>query len=305
MPDFRELINKVYMYHRRHFRDQFDYRCGQYLMGLIEMNTGYIRNITIILVITMAIAGWASAVSPTSALYDNTGITTTIDATCIGTFIVNHDMEWQQTNNPNASLLNVSLTPEEKRAIFAYTENTMGADGTTRYTKQFGMNGGNVSEGRNNLDVRHTVNYKTDDNGRLLWNEVATMTAAGTAGATDESKCTFASDSKNSAGYDATVTAGSVMNVKEVAAVTEVGARAISENSGVPVNLKYGFDAQGIGTDEGKTLAEGSAQVFMNTHSVTGDPGDANVTTKIYDRQRTLANGLFDLTQTHEYGSTS
>lgn len=69
----------------------------------------------IILVLT---TGWASAVRPTSATYDQTGITTTIDATCIGTLLVNHDMEWQQTNLPNGDLANNTLSPDETRAIF-------------------------------------------------------------------------------------------------------------------------------------------------------------------------------------------
>jgi hypothetical protein len=100
------------------------------------------------------------------------------------------------------------------------------------------------------------------------------------------------------------------MDVKEVAAVTTVGGRAISESSSVPVNLRYGFDAQGLGTDGNNTLAKGSAEVYMRTdfkvydnvynQTVTG----GNQTTRITDRQRTVASGLFDLAQTHEFSST-
>lgn len=273
------------------------------LMGLIEMNTSNLGKVGIFVVIMIMMAGWASATSPTSALYDQTGISTTIDATCIGTFIVNHDMEWGQTNNPNASLLNTALTPDEKRAIFAYRENTLGADGTTRYNKQYNMDGSNVSDGRENLQASHVVNYQTNDSGRLWFDEEGTVTVAGTAGSADPNKCVFATGSGGSAGYDATVSAGSVMNVEEVSAVTEIGARAISESSSVPVNLRYGFDAQGIGTNADNNLAKGSAEVHMTTNAVTGDTGDQNVTTKIYDRQRTAANGLFELAQNHGYNS--
>jgi hypothetical protein len=272
-------------------------------MGLIEMNTSNFGKVGMFVVIMITMAGWASATSPTSALYDQTGISTSIDATCIGTFIVNHDMEWGQTNNPNASLLNTALTPEERRAIFAYRENTLGADGTTRYNKEFNMDGSNASAGRDNLQVSHAVKYQTNDSGRLWFSEEGTVITAGTAGASDPNKCVFAKGSGGAAGYDATVSAGSVMNVEEVSAVTEIGARAISENSNVPVNLRYGFDAQGIGTNTNNTLAKGSAEVHMTTNAVTGDTGDQNVTTKIYDRQRTAVNGLFELAQNHGYNS--
>ena len=265
-----------------------------------------------LIIILVLATGWASAIRPTSALYDQTGISTTIDATCIGTLIVDHDMEWQQTNTPGANLLNNTLTGGETRAIFTYTEDTMGADGTTRYTKEYGMDGSNVSQGRDNLNVRHTVNFQTNESGKLLWDEMATITANGAAtNGTNIGRCVFAGGgSDGSAAFSGTVEAGSMMNVEEVAAVTTVGGRAISESSTVPVNLRYGFDAQGLGTDANSTLAKGSAEVFMNTNFVTGDPATdescppSNVTTMIKDRQRTVASGLFDLAQTHEYTST-
>jgi hypothetical protein len=90
-----------------------------------------------------------------------------------------------------------------------------------------------------------------------------------------------------------------------------VGGRAISESSSVPVNLRYGFDAQGLGTDGNNTLAVGSAWVEMNTDFVIYDDvyktnqSSANQTTRITDRQRTVASGLFDLAQTHEFSSTT
>ena len=276
-------------------------------MGLNDMNTYNLRRVIALLFILLVITpGWALAIRPTSALYDNTGISTTIDATCIGTFIVNHDMEWQQTNNPLANLSGSLLNENETRAIFTYRENTLGADGTTRYTKDYNMQGSNVSEGRDNLNVIHTINYQTDQSGTLLFDEEGTITVQGSPTTGDDvGRCVFAAGSgSGSAGFDGTVAAGSVMNVQEVAAVTQLGGRAISESATVPVNLRYGFDAQGLGTTENNTLAVGAAQVFMNTEFHTHDMDEGNITTLISDRQRTLASGLFDLAQTHEYTST-
>ena len=88
-------------------------------MGLIDMSACKLRQFSVLLIIILVLAtGWASAVRPTSALYDNTGITTTIDATCIGTLLVYHDMEWQQTNKAGgANLANNTLTKDETRAF--------------------------------------------------------------------------------------------------------------------------------------------------------------------------------------------
>jgi hypothetical protein len=285
------------------------------LMGLINMNACTMRQLSTVLIIILVLTtGWASAVRPTSATYDQTGITTTIDATCIGTLLVNHDMEWQQTNLPNGDLANNTLSPDETRAIFTYRENTLAASGTTRYTKEYNMDGSNVSDGRDNLYARHTVNYQADQSqsGTMLWDEGATITSLGAAtNGNDVGRCVFAGGTGgNGAAFKGTVEAGSAMNVQEVAAVTTVGGRAISESSTVPVNLRYGFDAQGLGTNANNTLAVGAAEVYMNTNFETYDniyqaSGDGNVTTKITDRQRTVARGLFDLAQTHEYSSTA
>lgn len=283
-------------------------------MGLINMEACKLRRISLTLIIVLLmITGWASAIRPTSALYDQTGISTTIDATCIGTFIVDHDMEWHQSSNEGSNLLDHNLTDGETRAIFTYTEDTLGADGQTLYTKDYSMDGSNVSQGRDNLNVRHTVNFETDNSGSLIWDEQGTITVDGaSSNSTDVGRCVFAGGTNaGSAAFSGTVDAGSRMNVREVAAVTELSGRAISESSTVPVNLRYGFDAQGLGTDANNTLAVGSAEVFMNTNFVTGDPASTedcstptNVTTMIKDRQRTVASGLFDLAQTHEYTST-
>lgn len=253
---------------------------------------------------------WASAVRPTSALYDETGITTTIDATCIGSLLVNHDMEWQQSNSVNGNVKNNTLANDETRAIFTYRENTLAASGSARYTKEYSMDGSNVSEGRDNLNARHTINYQSDptQSGAMLWDEEGTISLAGHAiNSLDTGRCVFATNGANAgAGFIGSVDAGSMMNVEEVAAVTQLGARAISPSSTVPVSLRYSFDAQGLDTDNKDRLATGSAEVTMNTNFEVFDTKarDSNTTTMIKDRQRTVARGLFDLAQTVGYAST-
>jgi len=254
--------------------------------------------------------GSVAAIRPTSALYDKTGLTTTIDATCIGTLMVNHDMEWEQSSSPNGNLENTSLVGDEVRTDITYREDTMAVAGSTRYTKDYAMDGSNASAGNDNLAVQHTVNYLADDsqNGLMLWDEQGTISQWGRGTTnTSETRCVFASGGDAGAGgFAGFVSAGSLMNVEEVAAVTQMGGRSISADSKTPVSLRYNFDAQGLDTDKKDKLASGSAIVYQDTHFETynTDTTSANATTKIRDSQDTQVRGLFDLAQKVGYTST-
>jgi len=261
------------------------------------------------MIVLLVLPGFAAAIRPTSALYDKTGLTTTIDATCIGTLVVDHDMEWQQTNTPEGNLNSATLHGDEVRTDTTYRENTLAAYGTTKYTKDFSMDGSNASQGTDNLGVRHTVNYLANESegGQMLYDEQGTITQYGRGTANNsEIKCVFASGSSGAGGFGGYVSAGSLMDVKEVAAVTQMGGRMISADSKTPVNLRYAFDAQGVDSDTKDKLATGSASVYQTTNFETYDKNtvDSNTTTKIYDQQNTQARGLFDLAQTVGYTST-
>lgn len=276
------------------------------------MNNRELGRLCVLLMIGLLILpGFAAAIRPTSALYDKTGLTTTIDATCIGTLTVDHDMEWEQTNTPNGNLKSPTLQGDEVRTDTTYREDTLAAAGTTKYTKDFSMDGSNASAGADNLGVRHTVNYLADQSqgGQMLYDEQGTITqyGRGTSNSTDTTKCVFASGGDSGAGgFGGYVSAGSLMDVQEVAAVTQMGGRMISADSKTPVNLRYGFDAQGVDSDTKDKLATGSASVYQRTNFETYDKNTANsnTTTKIDDTQNTQARGLFDLAQTVGYTST-
>ncbi|HWQ66057.1 MAG TPA: hypothetical protein VN372_04205 [Methanospirillum sp.] len=269
-----------------------------------------LRSAILITICLILVSGNVMAIRPTSALYDKTGLTTTIDATCYGTLLVEHDMEWEQTNTGDGNIKNNTLVGEEARADLTYRENTLAVSGTSKYTKEYSMNGANVSDGRDNLGVRHTINYQADksQNGLMLWDEQGTISAAGRASETlNGGKCVFANSADDgAAGFVGYVSAGSTMNVEEVAAATSLGSRAISGDSKVPVNLRYSFDAQGLDTDSKDKLATGSASINMDTSFEVYDKTtvNSNTTTKIQDYQKTQARGLFDLAQSVGYTST-
>ncbi|MFH0966995.1 MAG: hypothetical protein V1862_04845 [Methanobacteriota archaeon] len=267
--------------------------------------------LVLIMVVLLLLPGFGAAIRPTSALYDKTGLTTTIDATCIGTLMVDHDMEWQQGNSPNGDLKDNTLQGDEVRTDITYHEDTMAVAGSTKYSKEYSMDGSNATAGTDNLGVRHMVNYEADEsqNGLMLWDESGTISQYGT-GTNNETaplKCVFASNGETGAGaFAGSVSAGSLMNVEEVALVTQMGGSSIADNAKVPVSLRYNFDAQGLDTDTKDKLASGSASVYTNTgfETYNKNPEDANTTTMIRDHQNTQVRGLFDLAQTVGYTST-
>jgi hypothetical protein len=281
-----------------------------HLMGLRNMRIAYIgRKVILLAICLMLLSGAASAVRSTSAQFDKTGLTTMIDAKCIGTTIVQHDMDWEQNNIAGGNLANATLAAGETRADFTYRENTLATAGTTRYTKDFNMDGSNVSNGQDNLDVAHSITYQGDpaQSGKMLYDEQGTVQVYGSAkNSTSTTQCTFAAGgSAGQAGYRAVTTAGSTMDVSEVAAVTTMGARAISGDEQTPVNLRYGFDAAGIQNSTNNGYANGSAEVYGSTSVEVSDTQNTNLTTRIDDRQRTVQRGLFDLAQTMGYKSTT
>lgn len=279
-------------------------------MGLSNMSIGYLGRLFVVITISLIlISGWASAVRPTSAQFDKSGLTTTIDATCIGTTLVQHDLDWEQNNIPEGNLGSAKLVTGETRADFTYTESTLATAGTTKYTKEYNMDGTNVTDGRDNLNVAHGITYQADQTqgGRMLYGEQGTLQLYGSnSTSTSTTRCTFAAGSNGAgAGYRAVTSAGSSMDVSEVAAVTTLGARGISANEQVPVNLRYSFDATGVqpnSTDH--KYAVGAAEVKGSTGVEVSDTTNTNLTTKIIDDQRTVQRGLFDLAQTMGYKST-
>ncbi|MBN1167555.1 MAG: hypothetical protein JXA44_10565 [Methanospirillaceae archaeon] len=252
--------------------------------------------------------GTVDAIRPASAQYDQSVITSTIEATCIGTFIVDHHMEWGQTGGSDYNNVSSPSGLGEVRSQIGYHEDTVAADGMTHYIKNFEMDGSNVTAGLDNLKSDHMIEFQSLEgvNGRMLYDEVVGLTTDGQPDADANQGCVFMNDGAGAAGFHAVITAGSSMNVEEVAATMSAGVAGISASNDMPVNVRYSFDAAGMASDEKDDLATGSAEVFLNVNAAVGTPtpGNNNVTTYIDSRDRTMAGGLFDLAQQVGYTST-
>ena len=147
-----------------------------------------ICTIIIILIVSMlCLTCYAMAetnsVRPSQANYGDNKVSSTVDAFCVGTFMVTHAMQWDQTSDRNGSLNSNPLKEGESRTDYTYREFTLGYEGTANYIKEFGMNGGNVGEGLDNLNVNHLIDFAGDPTktGLLHFEEQATMAVAGAA----------------------------------------------------------------------------------------------------------------------------
>jgi len=268
----------------------------------------------------LLLACHAAAVRPTPANYGNNIVTSTVDAFCIGTFTVGHEMQWKQTSD-DRGFGNNPIALGESQVDYTYRENTVGYQGTATYLKDFSMNGGNVQQGLDNLNVNHIIDFQNDPdsygNGKLIFDEMARMDVYGAAGSDPNNPiCIFAVGGAGDGSYSGHVTVGSSMRVEEVSARMSIGSSSISDHSRTPVNLRYTFDAEGLATSE-VGLAVGSARVFSEVdmhvnnsyHEGTSDPADPDnphspapgQTGHFQDRQQVSMHGLFDLATSFEY----
>ncbi len=276
-------------------------------MGLFVMKREIVRNLIIALILGLVfIVGSAEAIRPASAQYDQSGITSTIEATCIGTFIVDHTMEWGQTGGSDYNNISSPSGVGEVRSTIGYHEDTVATDGMTHYVKNFNMDGSNVTAGLDNLNSDHQIQFESLEgvNGRMLYDEMVGLTTDGQPDADASQGCVFYDGGAGAAGFHAVITAGSSMNVEEVAATMSAGVAGISASNDMPVNVRYSFDAAGMESDDKDELATGSAEVFLNVDAQIGTPTGTNMTTYIDNRDRTQAGGLFDLAQQVEFSST-
>jgi hypothetical protein len=301
-------------------------------MGLMKTR---IYQLTIVLMACMLfLACHSAAVRPTPANYGNNIVTSTVDAFCIGTFTVDHEMQWSQTSDDRGFGHN-PIAFGESQVDYTYREATVGYHGIATYLKDFGMNGGNAQAGLDNLNINHAIDFQRLDgtSGTLLFDEMARMDAYGAprADSTDNPVCIFAAPSggPGNGSYKGHVTVGSQMNVQEVSARMSIGSAGISNNPNAPVNLRYTFDAEGLATSD-VGHAVGAARVYSDVDMHVNNSYHANVD-KDYqdclaeliheaecealhpgsrapgmngyfqDSQRQSMRGLFDLATTFEY----
>ena len=260
-----------------------------------QMKTGGTA-ITIIVIIMMTIAfiGVASAGSPARSTPETQSIRSVTMTKCEGMVTHSVNTKWESSNE---DLLNSPpLQANEVYGAVRYNENLQALDGETVFIKHFGIDTGNAP----NLNVMTSMGYKAGEIGALSYYERVGMTIIANRAATRGGiLCPFASAAVPMLPTShEEVSAGSRMMVTDVLATTrtQVG---ITES---PVSLDYGITATGSGG--AGTLAHGRIAAEFSVFAEAGSAGtDLGLGSRLTHYERSSANAWWEFSKEMGYES--
>ena len=259
----------------------------------------------IILILTIAFSGVASAGRPACSTPETQSIRSVTMIKCEGMVTHQVNTKWESSNE---DLLNSPpLQADEVYGEVTYNEDLKALDGETVFVKDFGIDTGDAP----NLDVMTSMGYKTGAIGALSYDERVGMTIIANPTATkDVILCPFASRAtgdKLPASCEE-VSAGSSMMVTEVLATTRTKV-GITES---PVSLQYGITATGLGgagtPAHGRIAAEFSVYAEEGSAENGGHCGLGNVSkptlgSRLTYYERSSANGEWEFSKEMDYVS--
>ena len=246
--------------------------------------------IIMIIMMTIAFSGVASAGSPACTTPETQSISSVTMIKCIGMVTHHVNAKWESSN---VDLLN-SLQPDEVYGAVTYKEDLKALDGETVFVKDFGID----TDDAPNLNVMTSIGYKAGEIGALSYDESASITLIANPTATrDVILCPFASAAVGELPASCeVVSAGSSMMVTDVLATTRTKV-GITES---PVSLDYGITATGSGgagtTAHGRIAAEFS--VFAEAGSAGTELGS-----RLTYYERSSANGWWEFSKEMGYES--
>jgi hypothetical protein len=249
--------------------------------------------ITIIMIIMMTIAfsGVASAGSPACTTPETQSISSVTMIKCVGMVTHHVNTKWESSNE---DLLNSPpLQPGEVYGAVTYNEDLKALDGETVFIKDFGIDTGDAP----NLNVMTSIGYKAGAIGALSYDEHVGMTIIANPTATgDVILCPFASADELLPASCEEVSAGSSMVVTDVLAttITKVG---ITES---PVSLDYGIIATGSGG--AGTQAHGHIAAEFSVFAEAGSAG-TDLGSRLTHYERSSANGEWEFSKEMGYES--
>jgi len=258
--------------------------------------------IIIAMVILIAASGSAMAARPVPAGNESSVINVQTSAQVIGNFQARTEIVLQQSNGN----LTPPLVNGEQISTIVYTEDTMGINGATDYSKNTNINTGNVVNGQENVQTDRIITFDAEDGGRMVSGENVIVQTIGTETTSAASCCPWGSATNTTLpGECETVQAGSKMDVTEVSASSSSGVRAIADQPGTTVSLDYSIDAHGINQTPGSmdNAAIGSATAYVDgrIQASTGNGTQAGTNMEYHDV--TSVDGLFDLSKDVSYSS--
>ena len=271
-----------------------------------KMKISGVTGIAIIMIIMMTIAfsGVASAGRPACTTPETQSISSVTMIKCVGMVTHHVNTKWESSNE---DLLNSPpLQPNEVYGSVTYNEDLKALDGETVFIKDFGIDTGDAP----NLDVMTSMGYEAGGIGALSYDERVSMTIIANPTATrDVILCPFASAAVGELPASCVeVSAGSSMMVTDVLVTTrtQVG---ITES---PVSLHYGITATGSGgagtPAHGRISAEFSVFAEEGSAENGGHCGLGNVSkptlgSRLTYYERSSANGWWEFSKEMDYES--
>ncbi len=256
--------------------------------------------IIIAMVILLAASGSAMAARPVPGGNETSVITVQTSAKVIGNFQAQTELVLQQSTGD----LVPPLEDGEQVSLVAYSENTMGINGATDYSKNTNINTGNVVNGQENVQTDRIITFDAGDGGRMVSSENVLVQTVANEATTASGCCPWGSTTNATLPAECeTVQAGSKLDVFEVSASSSSGVRAIADTPGTTVSLDYSIDAHGINQTPGsmENAAIGSATAYVDGKITQGN-GTAPGTNMEY-HDVTSVDGLFDLSKDVSYSS--
>jgi hypothetical protein len=257
--------------------------------------------IIIAMVILIAVSGPAMAARPVPAGNESSVITVRTAASVAGSFQAQTDLALQQSSGD----LVPPLESGDQISTVVYSENTMGINGATDYSKNTNINTGDVVNGQNNVQTDRIITFDGGDGGRMVSAENVIVQTMATEDTSSTTCCPWGSTDNTTLPAECeTVQAGSKMDVYEVSASTSSGVRAIADSPGTTVSLDYSIDAHGINQTPGsmENAAIGSATAYVDGKTMQGSNGTSQGTNMEY-HDMTSVDGLFDLSKDVSYSS--
>nr|QNO55018.1 hypothetical protein FPOEFMDM_00003 [Methanosarcinales archaeon ANME-1 ERB7] len=248
--------------------------------------------ILMIVILTIAFSGVASAGRPACSTPEAQSIRTVTMIKCEGMVTHQVNSNWESSNE---DLLNSPpLQPNEVYGRVTYNEDLKALDGETVFVKDFGIDTGDAP----NLDVMTSMGYRAGEIGALSYDERVGMTLIANPTATrDVILCPFASAAIEELPASCEdVSAGSSMMVTDVLATTRTKV-GITES---PLSLHYGITATGSGG--AGTPAHGRIAAEFSVYAEEGSAG-TQLGSRLTYYERSSANGEWEFSKEMDYES--
>ena len=249
--------------------------------------------ILMIVILTIAFIGVASAGRPACSTPETQSIRTVTMIKCEGMVTHQVNSRWESSNE---DLLNSPpLQADEVYGAVTYNEDLKALDGETVFVKDFGIDTGDAP----NLNVMTSMGYRAGEIGALSYDERVSMTIIANPTATrDVILCPFA---RAAIGEELPasceeVSARSSMMVTDVLATTRTKI-GITES---PVSLHYGITATGSGG--AGTPAHGRIAAEFSVFAEAGSAG-TELGSRLTYYERSGANGEWEFSKETGYES--